>query len=260
MRKGIKLHVRGYVHFMCDNIEMYGKKRVDSWIHIMCANIPEGTLINNGAYSEDESSQWVRDDHKDWNTLIADEGADALVARVFLVSDEEWLLFSNRQIGHLNAIKLAVLPDGIAMWRREEEGNYAEVGVVPLNLGVPLDNPTTSFRSGITTDDAELGVENAVPSIPRWKSMYKRNSLEVQDPYHANLACTEAVHEISKSVLRSYENGMKKHPANDNEHKSGKSIQGEVKAVCADGSPAYAFLCLRAALQRNGDHSLDELE
>ena len=234
IQKGQKLDERGFAAGLCDNVDYTGKAKKDCWTHFLISNNSEEDMRSDGAY------EWERYDGTRWEDLEVEEGQDQLVARVFDISDDDWLTFSNYELSIINTIKNVTLPTSVDCKDMEQRNSYQNVGKVPLNLGNPLAEPTNPRRER----EHDTGKQ---------QDFYARNRLLIQPPLHSNLGKKDTVLELTRAAIATFDRWI---PQEDGEH----TLQGLIYAICADGGPVELFMREKEEMEQRGDYSFDKVE
>jgi hypothetical protein len=261
---GIKVHGRGFLHWMTDTCDFTGGKgKSASWAHILACNYTESQV--GGAYSANPEARWNSEDGKDWEEAIAcsqlvdgdhddNNQADAdrfpsIVEEVFGVDEnEDWKRSSDRWMSHIAAIASEDdLPTREESREIERLERWGDAGKVRRNLGTPLEvpNPKNCASSDLLRDNNNTG--NTTTAF--WASMYDWNSIEIQVPYHASLNASKTVEDITNSCVRRMERAIQDE---SEDHSNGKTIQGSVVAIWADGAPVQLYLRLKAEMEAKG--------
>jgi hypothetical protein len=97
-------------------------------------------------------------------SLVEDEGAKAIIDRLFVVSDLDWFQISNRKLQYIDMIKQLVLPDANECRQRAEDETYDCNDSIPLNLGVILPEQQKKLAEKVN------------------QTIYERNNLHFQTP------------------------------------------------------------------------------
>ena len=231
IRKGKRLHAKGFTSSCVDNCEYSGPAKTESFTHFMYADNSEEDLILDGSF------EWDQNDGKEWDQLIEEEGEENLNNRVFNPTEGDWLCLSNYVITFIDTMKNATeLPDYNTCLEMVQEGEYSNAGCIPKNLGVHLQEPSTPYR--MRQNDIDKGRDH------KKMSFYERNRLSIQPPFHGNLSKLETVLELTDTVMRDIDRW--KDPKE-------QTLQGLVYAICADGAPVSTFLKEKERREEQGD-------
>jgi hypothetical protein len=183
-----------------------------------------------------------RDDGKDFMSLVEDEGAEAVINRLFVVRELDWLQISNRKLQHIDTVRQLILPGANECRQRAEDETYDCEESIPLNLGVILPERQKTIAEKTN------------------QTMYERNNLHFQTPYHASFAKKDSIIEISLSAKRTVDNLLKKHEEeHGDDHPEGPPVLNLMVSLQGDGYPCEQWLRMKAHYRSIGDLSLENI-
>lgn len=227
---------RDFLLVPADNVEFYGPGKVDNWCHILIRIVPEEQLKKDGFYNKDVALRHCRDDDKEFGDLVDTTDHDNLFTKIYGIRDQDFLLFSNRILQHLETVRTLDLPAAIECEDMAASGVYDCGATLPRNLGVVLPE----------TEPIAPGSEDY--------TMYERNNLFPQMPFHAPFSRRSSLREITKSAILTNK-GLRARASPDetDEHEDGPPVQDLMTALAGDGFPANDFLIEKADSINDGD-------